>query len=294
MELWLRQRQAKGLEWDDRVQVSSQAEWHELTYNRDLISSVLWPTPPLFAIDSRHVVRHHPHEVDYENDPERNRSFCDGCEKLAQTMEAELAGAKCLVYAPLRGALSIWRGICQFLPHLDYQVHFPVTSSFVRYPIEFGILSRKGKPASGRHNNILELQRLRPLLADFDVLVYVEEIVSGGMMTGHLKEMLELKVNEELPIAAFGLADQYGARSESKRRRLDARVQKGELQGLFWEGCSELITEDQKFLLGIHYVDYRLGPHVVPLLTDDLEYYQEKKDFDQDVYDSPIEQLWSR
>jgi hypothetical protein len=50
-----------------------------------------------------------------------------------------------------------------------------------------------------------------------------------------------------------------------------------------WERCQELITEDQKFLLGIHYVNYDFGPNVVPLLNHELEFFDEKRQFDSEV-----------
>ena len=49
-----------------------------------------------------------------------------------------------------------------------------------------------------------------------------------------------------------------------------------------WEGCHTLITEDQRFLLGMHYVDYALGPHIVPML-DAGRWYPDKQAFDAEV-----------
>jgi hypothetical protein len=73
MELWLRYRTAAGddLAADAHVEIASQQEWREATRDPGLISSVLWPNPPLFPIAGRHFTRRHPHERGYRNDPER-------------------------------------------------------------------------------------------------------------------------------------------------------------------------------------------------------------------------------
>ena len=203
---------------------------------------------------------------------------------MAARLEEEIDGLRTLVYAPLRGAYPIWRGIAQFLPEPRPEAYFPVTSSFVLYPTDSPIRKPNGKRASGRYANILELQRLKPMLEDFDVFVYVDEIISGGMMRGHIKEMLALQIPQTIPIVVAGVADAYGERSRSKRVGLENLVKRGTLKAFLWEGCRELITEDQKFLLGLHYVDYDSGPHCVPLFNDKLEYYDEKKLFDEQVF----------
>ena len=284
MELWLRYREAENLEWDRKVTVSSRDEWYELIYDPEVISSILWPVDPLFKIGGRFFNRRHSHEVDYVSDPGRNRSYLEACRKLAGRLNMEIKAVRSLVYAPLRGAYPIWRGISQFLDLRQVDVYYPVTSSFVLYPEEFNIVNRKGRRASGRYNNFQELARLRPFLQNYDHFIYVDEIVSGGMMRGHLKEMFKLGINQEIPVTAVGLADRYGERSVSKRRAIDSHVTQGRIRSFIWEGCSELITEDQKFLLGIHYDHYDLGPHVIPLLNDNLEYYEEKKLFDKEVF----------
>tara|TARA_B100000315_G_C14501801_1_gene552697 strand:+ start:913 stop:1215 length:303 start_codon:yes stop_codon:yes gene_type:complete len=80
-----------------------------------------------------------------------------------------------------------------------------------------------------------------------------------------------------------GLADRFGERSVSKRSAIESYVTRKRVHLFMWEGCSELITEDQKFLLGIHYENYSLGPHIIPLLNDNLGYYEEKQIFDKEV-----------
>lgn len=166
-------------------------------------------------------------------------------------------------------------------------VYFPITSSFIFFPKEFNIVKSNGRPASCRYNNTRELKRLIPFLESFDVFLYVDEIVSGGMMRGHIKEMLSLKINDRLPIIAVGLADAFGVRSIANRAAINEYRLNRKLDSFIWKGCKKLITEDQKFLLGIHYVDYNIGPHIVPVLNGDLEYYPEKKMFDKIAFSAP-------
>ncbi|MGV8040186.1 MAG: hypothetical protein AB2L07_08930 [Thermoanaerobaculaceae bacterium] len=254
-----------------------------------MISSVLWPEPPLFPLAGRHYLgRSHPHERAYANDSHRNASYREGCRRLAERLRAELAGARCLVWAPLRGALPIWKAVAQYLADLDVTVHLPVTSSFVFYPERFGIRNRKGRPASGRTAHRLELARVAPLLDAFDVLVYVDEIVSGGSLKGHLRDMLELGMDRRLPIVAVGLADAFGERSGSNRRQIDALVASGRVRSFLWEGCACLITEDQRYLLGVHYVDFELGPNVVPMLDQRLLGHADRRLFEHDVLAAPL------
>ncbi len=286
MELWLRRRVAEGsqIDWDERLNIGSLNQWRQAIHDPQLISSVLWPTGALFSINGPHYVsRRHHHEIDYQNDPARNRSYRDACERLAIRLDALIGGASTLVYAPMRGAFPIWQVTQQFLKRLKPHTYYPVTSSFVKYPEAFNILSAKGKPASGRHTNVLELQRLRPFLGSFEVLLYIDEIISGGMMWGHTKELMRLAIDRQLKVVVCGLADRFGARSSSNRQRLYEQASGGRLFAFLWEGCEESITEDQKFLLGAHYVDYRLGPHIVPMLTPQLEFFEERKQFLQEV-----------
>lgn len=289
VELWLRYRTATDLEADEKMQVSSHADWYDVIYNPDLISSILWPEGKLFKLDIKHKNRNHPHEAEYQSRPAINDSYRDACRNIAHRLDLAFAGARCLIYAPLRGALPVWRGIRQFLEHIEATVYYPVTSSFISYPKEFGIFGKKNKPASGRYNNRFELKRLQPFLADFDFLFYVDEIISGGMMRGHLKEMFGMQVNRQIPVVAIGVADAHGKRSRSNRKVFEEHAGSGRLNAFFWEGCSSLITEDQKFLLGVHYADYELGPHAVPLLNDSLDFYDEKIEFDSHVYAPGVE-----
>jgi hypothetical protein len=45
----------------------------------------------------------------------------------------------------------------------------------------------------------------------------------------------------------------------------------------------ERILATSRVTLGTHYVDHEFGPHVVPVLTDTLEWFDEKVRFDRDV-----------
>jgi hypothetical protein len=80
----------------------------------------------LFHIGGRYFNRHHAHEKNYANDKERNESYHEACRALASRLGEEMGGSKCLVYAPLRGALPIWRTISSFLPGIAYDVYHPV------------------------------------------------------------------------------------------------------------------------------------------------------------------------
>src|SRR5262249_39685508 len=115
-----------------------------------------------------------------------------------------------------------------------------------------------------------------------DHLLYVDEVISGGMMRGHVKEMMQLGVTAMLPVTVAALADAFGTRSKANGY-LAGLAERGEIAAFVWEGCHTLISEDQKFLLGRHYTDHAFGPHVVPVLNETLEWFEEKVRFDRDV-----------
>jgi hypothetical protein len=293
MELWLRFPQAESLLYDKKIHVQTQTEWEELIKFYKPISSILWPFDPMFSLvpepESPVFRRRHPHEKYYQNDSGRNLSYQKAAAKAALKLNLILKGEKVLVYAPLRGALPIWLAICKHLKGFDWEVYYPVTSSFVFYPQDFRIKNKKGRPASGRTTHILELKRLKPFLNNFSIFLYIDEIVSGGMMAGYLKEMILMELTQKIPVVAAGLADDFGARSVQKRTRIDNLVHQGVLKAFIWEGCQSLITEDQKFLLGIHYIDYNKGLNIIPMLDVNNEEYPEKKQFDQDVFGGPVD-----
>lgn len=293
MELWIRLPQAEFMIYDKKLHIQTQEEWEESIRTYQPISSILWPNDPMFSLipvpASPVFRRRHPHEKNYHHDPERNLSYRKAAERTAHRLNLLLKDEKVLVYAPLRGALPIWLAICRHLNGFGWEVYYPVTSSFVFYPLEFNIKNKKGRPASGRTTHILELKRLQPFLKNFSVFLYVDEIVSGGMMAGYIKEMIHMKLPQKIPLIAAGLADDFGSRSLQKRKHIENMVQQGSLMAFIWEGCQSLITEDQKFLLGIHYIDYNKGLNIIPMLNDDQEEYPEKKQFNQDVYGGPLD-----
>ena len=293
MELWLRFPQATSLNYDRMLHVQTQEEWEESIRSFRPISSILWSHDPLFSLVPKPETpvfrRRHPHEKNYHHDRDRNRSYREAAERIAQRLNLLLKAEKVLIYAPLRGALPIWLAICRYLHDFDWEVYIPVTSSFVFYPVEFGIKNKKGRPASGRTTHILELKRLQPFLKNFSVFLYIDEIVSGGMMAGYLKEMIYMGLPPKIPLVAAGLADDFGSRSLQKRQNIENMVRQGSIMAFIWEGCQSLITEDQKFLLGIHYIDYNKGLNIIPMLNDKHEVYSEKKQFDQDVYGGPVD-----
>ena len=284
MELWLRDTRAKGLDWDERLEIDNARDWRQAISEPGRVSSVLWPTSPRFALSGRHYLgRRHPHELDYAHDPARNASYRDALLRLAARLVSRLAGARVLFYAPMRGAYPLWQVMAPHLASLDSHPYFPVTSSFVRYPERARVESHRGRPASGRFTHLLELSRLRPLLSGFDVLVYLDEIISGGMMWGHARELVTLGIDRQIRTVVAGLADRHGMRSSSNRARLSLLVERGRLWDFLWEGCEELITEDQRYLLGMHYLDHDLGPHAVPLLDEQGEDFEERALFFADM-----------
>ncbi len=286
MELWLRYRKASNLQWDLELTVSSEGEWRTAIENPDIVSSILWPEEPLFPIGGKYFNRRHPHEKNYRNDSERNRSYLNAARNLAHKLKDVIAGEKALVYAPLRGALPIWNTISRFVTDLNIDVYYPITSSFVFYPERFRIFNRKGRHASGRFTNVLEIQRLRPVLKEYDYLIYIDEIVSGGMMVRYLLDMMRIGINSDIKVVALGMADAFGERSVYKRAHLLEFKDQGKIHDFIWEGCSSLITQDQKFLLGVHYVDYHSGPNAVPVLNVRQQFHEEKTLFDREVLHS--------
>ena len=283
MKLLLRYKKIlNNIEADEVVEVSNQKEWFENIYNPELVSSVLIPDSKIFKISYNvSLKRKHAHERFFKINQDILNSYFSGCLKIAWFLNKNYSGANILVYAPLRGAYPIWKIVSKFLKDIKTTVYFPVTSSFIFYPEEFNINGKSKKKVSCRYNNIFELKRLYPLFQDFDYFLYIDEIVSGGMMVGYLKEMLKLKINKEIKIIAVGLADNYGNRAKLNIEKIkDVEVNR-KIDRFFYEGCRILITQDNKFLLGIHYVDYEYGPHIVPFLDENGEFYEDKKRFER-------------
>jgi hypothetical protein len=199
-----------------------------------------------------------------------------------------------MIYAPLRGAKPIVDSILEQLRKKEQnpnyftpEINFPVTSSFVLYPTSQPYATKKGKkPASGRTTNILELKRIMQrnprLLSN---MLYIDEIVSGGMMQGHVREMIHPfgDGNREGVLNSFinggfaklnvlGMADADGKRFGShKQQYLQAMQKHGRMQFAYFP-VKRLVTEDNRYLLGQHFLDYALGPHQIPFVGDGLEY----------------------
>ncbi len=297
MQLWIRTQlpgeRTEHVQYDQLHEVQSQKEWKTLldAVGKDIITSVLNPDGLRFRLNGRHLyTRSHKHETHYVYDALVNLSYRDAAQKLAEQIEPILASSqRCLIYLPLRGALPIWRAIqCHFKENHQaprVEEYHAVTSSFVKYPLEYEMKGKHGKDASGRYANILELKRLRDWCLKpmgFDHLIYLDEIISGGMMRGHVNEMIDLGVTKLLPVTVVAMADSFGTRSKANGY-LKRLAETGDLNAFIWEGCHTLITEDQKFLLGMHYTNHNNGPNIVPVFTPELEWFPEKLAFETDV-----------
>ncbi|MCY1060174.1 hypothetical protein [Nannocystis sp. SCPEA4] len=280
------------VQFDHCFEVDSQDEWRARieAVGDKIITSVLKPSGFRIPLVGPHLhKRSHPHERHYTHDLAIHESYRAAAEKLARAVETAIAGSRrCLVYLPLRGALPIWRAVKRYLREIPagrLVEYHAVTSSFVMYPDALEIRGKGCGRASGRYANILELRRLRDWCIGpmgFDHLLYVDEIVSGGMLRGHVNEMIELGVTAMLPVTVAALADAFGTRSKANGH-LNRLAAQRTIHAFVWEGCHTLVSEDQKFTLGTHYVDHEFGPHVVPVLTDTLEWFDEKVRFDRDV-----------
>ena len=295
MRLYIRTREPgdrrEHVQFDQCVEVTSQAEWkaHIDAAGPSILTSVLKPGGERFRLRGKHLyTKSHPHETRYTYDAAVHDSYRGAAAELAPRIAAAVAGSRrCLVYLPLRGALPIWRAVkrhlgADVLARLDE--YHAVTSSFVMYPDALAVRG-PGVRASGRYANVLELRRLRDWCIrqmGYDHMLYVDEIISGGMMRGHVNEMIELGVTRLLPVTVAALADSFGTRSKANGY-LNKLAAAGAIHAFLWEGCHTLISEDQKFTLGTHYVDHAFGPHVVPVLTDALDWFDEKARFDADV-----------
>jgi hypothetical protein len=177
MKLYLR-TQAPGerrehVQYDHCFDVHSQAEWQARidAVGKDVITSVLRPTQPRFALRGRHLLnRSHPHETRYAHDPAVNESYRQAAERLAARIEEALRGSRrCLVYLPLRGALPIWRAVKRYFRELAapgrLEEYHAVTSSFVMYPRELGHdrqARRAGRGPLRQHSRAEAAARLVP------------------------------------------------------------------------------------------------------------------------------------
>ena len=255
------------------------------------------------------------YERNYQNNLGINLSYFRGCQNLAKAMlDNQIDLGKTLVYAPLRGAKPITDIVMEFVSREGEtpRIVYPVTSSFVLYPDD-RFFSKNGKtPASGRYANILELRRLNPRLRanGIETLVYIDEIVSGGMLMGHCLEMIGerkehifrdihhkeldnwilrgLVETDRLNIFVFGLADANGERfGPNKRRKIEGLMEE-DLISFDYFPVDNLITEDQRYVLGIHYLANKKGPHSVPLVKNG-KYPSDRQSFIKDFVDKYVE-----
>ncbi len=180
------------------------------------------------------------------------QAYVDAATSLAEFAE-EFAPS--IIYAPARGANPItramlWSGV------KPTRVYFPISSSFVKH---------------GRFNNLREASWLTK---KFDVnsskerVLYVEEVVSGGMMLGHLRELCATFQDSSVPIKvkSVGMVHAQGKKLDPSVERILGSLENEEM--LLLRRVQNLFTLDDNEWLGLHYLDYSLGPHLVPYLPD--------------------------
>lgn len=259
-------------------------------------------------LNGKHYRGFNKYEKNHQNDLEINLSYFNGCKKIAnEILENEIDLEKTIIYAPLRGAKPMVSLVTEFLKEKNNiipKVIYPVTSSFVKYPINQTFFSKNGKtPVSGRYSNILELRRLKYHLEDYKNIIYIDEIVSGGMMTGHVKELIgekeqhlfddkhnglldhgilrDLVESNEINLYVYGLSDAEGTRFRKENKQRILGFEEKNLLTFKEFPIKNLITEDQRYLLGIHYLDYKYGPALVPMINEG-DYYLDKLNFEGD------------
>jgi hypothetical protein len=129
-----------------------------------------------------------------------------------------------------------------------------------------------------------------------DRILYVDEIISGGMLMGHTNEMVgnsgnplkkgilrDRVLDKEIELFVFGLAHAHGKTfGPHKQKKMRYLVKTG-LVDFNKFPIQDLVTEDQRFLLGLHYLLNRLGPHTIPFIDSKREYTLEHKQFWKDV-----------
>ena len=102
---------------------------------------------------------------------------------------------------------------------------------------------------------------------------YIDEIVSGGMYRRHLKDIAAVRHERDIadatPVHGFALADRGGSRFRAPKRFERDALDAGRLTSFDCVPVIELLTEDRRQLLGMHYTDYTLGLHTVPYLDED-------------------------
>ena len=179
---------------------------------------------------------------------EEVESYIENCRRIAEFIDAF---NPTLIYAPARGAKPIVDTSLYFTVR-PYRLYYPVTSSFVR---------------NGRRNNYKEIADIFNHHVNTAARVlYVEEIVSGGMTQGHYNEIrkaeaMRLSFNP-VEIKVAGLVHQNGTKLNE---HLGSRFNElEELDIFFLRYVPNLFTLDDNRQLGTHYLDYSFGPHNVP------------------------------
>lgn len=261
-------------------------------------------------ITTKHFLSRNKYEVDYHNHPEVNIDYARGCAEMAKKLvKIENSDSPItMIYAPLRGAkpmldlmLEVYRRLKPDYDPFTPRIEFPVTSSFVFYADNHPYMTKHGKkPASGRTTNILELRRLlEKQPQSLSKILYVDEIVSGGMLQGHVKEMtdtfdkiehngllLQGILSGDIDLNVFGLTHGYGSKFSKRKEAYLRGLEESGLIDFHSFPIRDLVTEDQKFLLGEHYLMNHYGPNVVPFITPEREYRSENQKFWQDAMNS--------
>ncbi len=176
-------------------------------------------------------------------------TFAQGCVQMTKGIEEFNPS---LIYAPLRGAkpiVDLMLEAYNILTKKALRIHYPVTSSFV---------------SNGRKNNLVELERLQQNCLQYcSRMLYVDELNSGGMISGHFKEIKQV-FGDSIAIQIFGLANNYARNIGVGVARKFEEIYPNALQ-IF--PVAKLVTMDHRVMLTTHYTDYKQGPNTVPYLT---------------------------
>ena len=226
---------------EDEVDPQSVTGWLRL----ELESRVTPRDGKFIPMSGRH---YRPARIERGATPEEAQAYINGCREISAYIDSY---NPTLIYAPARGAKPIVDTALRFAEK-PYPLYYPVTSSFVR---------------GGRQNNPKEIAAIfndRPDMAAR--LMYVEEIVSGGMTWGHYREMLaaetERSTTHPIQIKAAGLVHEDGARmNKTLRGRFGNFQRRGDFLLQF---VPNVFTLDDNRQLCTHYLQYQLGPHNVP------------------------------
>jgi len=253
------------------VEINSQNELNALYqyigYHPDFISGFI-PNENLIALSGPGLSsRWNEHERQNFLNEEFLRSYHHGCKYLAHAIEDFNPR---YVYLPLRGAMPIWRIVKKYFKSINPIEFTPATSSFIFYPGK-----KLGKRRSARFANILSINRIYKNFAPGRI-AYIDEIVSGSMMLGHLRKIVDIMGRTEWIIGAFGLADAEGHkfRHDTKQRLVNFLKNKT-IEIFDYQPVKRLLGEDDRRFGGFHYLDYKKGPIVVPFLNERDEYYRE-------------------